>query len=150
LLHVLNTSLEGITTTTTTTTMMTTRSVVVAMVSVLLFQGEYASTSAFIFSPSRVPSATKTTTTTTTTTAAVTTTTHRFMIDPISINVGIAAISAAAGAASQFPKMQALERELEIAKLALTQVRSTMYPGHERNNRRGKTCPSRALFCSYF
>ena len=45
------------------------------------------------------------------------------VVDPISVNVGIAVVSAAAGAATQFPKIQELERELDIAKLALTEVR---------------------------
>ena len=49
------------------------------------------------------------------------------VVDPISVNVGIAVVSAAAGAATQFPKIQELERELEIAKLALTEVRTTRY-----------------------
>jgi uncharacterized membrane protein len=128
-------------------TMMTTRSVVVAMVSLLLFQGEYVSTSAFV---SQVSSATKTKTTTTSTGTTSATTTQRFMIDPISINVGIAAFSAAAGAASQFPKMQALERELEIAKLALTQVRNFIIKWQKSKNRPGETCPRKAICCSFF
>ena len=44
-------------------------------------------------------------------------------MDPLSVNAAVAVVSAAAGAASQVPKIQELERELEIAKLALTEVR---------------------------
>ena len=49
------------------------------------------------------------------------------VVDPISVNVGIAVVSAAAGAATQFPKIQELERELDIAKLALTEVRQARH-----------------------
>jgi hypothetical protein len=39
----------------------------------------------------------------------------------------IALVSAAAGAASQFPRIQELERELGIARSALTEVRGPRY-----------------------
>ena len=62
-------------------------------------------------------------TTNPTTRRATTSTTSRLqLVDPITVNVGIAVVSAAAGAATQIPKIQELERELDIAKLALTEV----------------------------
>ena len=57
-----------------------------------------------------------------TTTTSTTTTSRLQLVDPITVNVGIAVVSAAAGAATQIPKIQELERELDIAKLALTEV----------------------------
>lgn len=46
----------------------------------------------------------------------------RNMVDPvIATDVGIAVVSAAAGAASQFPRINQLQRELDIARTALTQ-----------------------------
>ena len=65
--------------------------------------------------------ATRTTPTSSSTTTA-STTTRLQLVDPITVNVGIAVVSAAAGAATQIPKIQELERELDIAKLALTEV----------------------------
>ena len=61
-------------------------------------------------------------TTTTRRIATTTTSTCLQLVDPITVNVGIAVVSAAAGAATQIPKIQELERELDIAKLALTEV----------------------------
>jgi hypothetical protein len=57
------------------------------------------------------------------------------VIEPFMIDGAIALASAAAGAASQFPRIQQLERELDSARSALTQVRcfscSTSVLAHE-------------------
>lgn len=63
---------------------------------------------------------------TTTATTHTSTKTRLFMIDPslisgmLPMDVGIAAVSAAAGALSQVPKIQQLERELDVTRAALT------------------------------
>jgi alanyl-tRNA synthetase len=44
----------------------------------------------------------------------------RIVLDPTVVDAGIAVVSAAAGAASQFPRIQQLERELKSAKDSLT------------------------------
>jgi len=44
------------------------------------------------------------------------------VIDPSIVDAAIALTSAAAGAASQFPRIQKLEQELDSARSALTQV----------------------------
>jgi hypothetical protein len=44
------------------------------------------------------------------------------VVEPIITEVAIAAVSAAAGAASQIPRIQNLEKELKLAKSALTEV----------------------------
>ena len=45
------------------------------------------------------------------------------LFEPAFMDVSIALLSAAAGAASQFPRIKELERELTITKKALTEVR---------------------------
>lgn len=45
------------------------------------------------------------------------------LFEPAFMDVSIALLSAAAGAASQFPRIQELERELTTTKAALTKVR---------------------------
>lgn len=47
--------------------------------------------------------------------------TRLHIIDPFAVDFGIAVVSAAAGAASQIPRIQSLERELEITRAALTE-----------------------------
>jgi hypothetical protein len=46
--------------------------------------------------------------------------------DPLFLDLGIAAVSAAAGAASQLPRIQELQRELEISRAALTESENEM------------------------
>jgi hypothetical protein len=46
--------------------------------------------------------------------------------DPLFLDLGIAAVSAAAGAVSQLPKIQELQRELEISRAALTESENEM------------------------
>lgn len=48
---------------------------------------------------------------------------HLYLVDPITLNVGVAVFSAAAGMASQQPKIQLLETELEVTKKTLSEVR---------------------------
>lgn len=49
------------------------------------------------------------------------TTRHQMVIDPVMmVDAGIAVVSAAAGAASQFPRIQELERQLKTARESLT------------------------------
>jgi hypothetical protein len=45
-----------------------------------------------------------------------------YLIDPISLNIGIALASAAAGAVTQSPRIQELERELNMVKQVLSEV----------------------------
>lgn len=47
-------------------------------------------------------------------------------LDPVSLDIGIAVVSAAVGAASQLPRIQQLERELETARSALTKSEQAM------------------------
>lgn len=56
------------------------------------------------------------------------TTTRLFILptDPLFMDMGIAAVSAAAGAASQLPRIQELQRELEISRAALTESENEM------------------------
>jgi hypothetical protein len=46
--------------------------------------------------------------------------------DPLFLDLGIAAVSAAAGAVSQLPRIQELQRELEISRAALTESENEM------------------------
>ena len=46
--------------------------------------------------------------------------------DPLFLDLGIAAVSAAAGAASQLPQIQELQRELEISRAALSESENEM------------------------
>lgn len=45
----------------------------------------------------------------------------KIVLDPMMVDAGIAVVSAAAGAATQLPRIQQLERELKSAKESLTQ-----------------------------
>lgn len=51
------------------------------------------------------------------------------LLDPNLIDVTIAVVSAAAGAASQLPKIQELEKEVSEAREALTMVSTSMANG---------------------
>lgn len=55
-------------------------------------------------------------------------TTARHLIDPsvIPMDVGIAVVSAAAGAVSQLPRIQELEREVESARMSLTEAENQL------------------------
>jgi hypothetical protein len=46
--------------------------------------------------------------------------------DPLFMDMGIAAVSAVAGAASQLPRIQELQRELDISRAALTESENEM------------------------
>lgn len=46
--------------------------------------------------------------------------------DPLFLDLGIAAVSAAAGAASQLPRIQELQRELDISRAALSESENEM------------------------
>ena len=49
-------------------------------------------------------------------------------VDIAMMDAAIAVVSAAAGAASQFPRIQQLERDLDSARSALTEVRRSHEP----------------------